>query len=384
MDTRAEHLKIGLVLDSGLDKPDGVQQYVLAVGEWLRSRDHEVHYLVGETHRRDIPNLHSLGRSISIRFNGNDGSIPLYASKSKLKALMQAEQFDVLHVQVPHHPLLAQRLILAAGKRTAVVGTFHIAPYNGLVEVGNRLLGIWLRPSLKRFDEIISVSSAAAEFASETFNITTPVVPNVIDYARFHTAKPLQEYDDDIVTILFLGRLVPRKGCQLLLKAIDGLKRRTDLPKFRLVICGRGPQEAGLRKYVSNHGLDHIVKFAGFVSEEDKPRYYASADISVFPSSGGESFGIVLIEAMASGRSVVLAGDNPGYASVLGSRPGQLFDVTSVDALADKLAYYLHHRTHRHKDAAAGAGFAKGFDVNTVGGQLLGIYHQALHKRRRA
>lgn len=377
-------LKIGLVLDSGLDKPDGVQQYVLAVGEWLRAQGHDVHYLVGETRRHDIVGVHSLSRSIKVRFNGNDGSIPLFVRKSKLKKFMEAEKFDVLHVQVPHHPLLAQRLILAADKRTAVIGTFHIAPYNDLVTIGNRLLGIWLKPSLRRFDKIVSVSTAAAEFAQATFGISTDILPNVIDYERFRSAQSLPEYDDGTLTILFLGRLVPRKGCQLLLQAIVRLVAREDLPKFRVVICGKGPLETKLRRFVAEHELTDIVTFAGFINEVDKPRYYASSDIAVFPSSGGESFGIVLIEALASGRPVVLAGDNPGYSSVMAPQPGLLFDATSVDALADKLAYYIHHKSQRQHMRNWGVSYAREFDVNVIGAELLDIYHQALRKRRRA
>ncbi|HZL07911.1 MAG TPA: glycosyltransferase family 4 protein [Candidatus Dormibacteraeota bacterium] len=384
MATPAKHLKIGLVLDSGLDKPDGVQQYVLAIGEWLRGQGHDVHYLVGQTEREDIQGLHSLSRSVKVRFNGNDGSIPLYASKSKLKAFLAAEHFDVLHVQVPHHPLLAQRIILAADSRTAVVGTFHIAPYSKLVTVANKALGIWLKPSLKRFDRMVSVSTAAADFAKQTFGITTEVLPNVIDYKRFHKAKPLPEYDDDIFTILFLGRLVPRKGCQLLLEAIVLLSRRLDLPKFRVLVCGRGPLEAKLRRFAGERGLNDIVSFVGFVSEDDKPRYYASADISVFPSSGGESFGIVLLEAMAGGKAVVLAGDNSGYHSVMAPRPDLLFDAESASTLAKKLGYYMQNQPQRRSMQTWGAGYSKEFDVKTVGAKLLNIYYETLRKRRGA
>ncbi|HTB49301.1 MAG TPA: glycosyltransferase family 4 protein, partial [Verrucomicrobiae bacterium] len=138
---KTKPLKIGLVLDSGLDKPDGVQQYVLAIGEWLRGQGHDVHYLVGQTKRQDIIGLHSLSRSIKVRFNGNNGSIPLIAQRRKLRKFLSAEHFDVLHIQVPHHPLLAQRIILEASPRTAIIGTFHIAPYNKLVTVGNYALG---------------------------------------------------------------------------------------------------------------------------------------------------------------------------------------------------------------------------------------------------
>ena len=385
MSRAAKPLKIGLVLDSGLDKPDGVQQYVLAIGEWMRGQGHDVHYLVGQTRRQDIKNLHSLGRSInSVRFNGNNGSIPLFANNAKVRALMTAERFDVLHVQTPHHPLLAQRIILAAGPRTAVIGTFHIAPYTRLVTAGNKALGVWLRPSLRRFDRIVSVSTAAAGFARRTFGIETDVVPNVIDYQRFRAAKPLPAYADGTLTILFLGRLVPRKGCQLLLEAAVQLRNRAGLPKFRVLVCGRGPLEAQLKKFVKQHDLTEIVEFTGFVSEADKPRYYASADIAVFPSRGGESFGIVLLEAMASGRTVVLAGDNPGYRSVMSPQPDLLFDPRDAGVLADKLAGYLSDGARRQSLQAWSMDYVKQFDVAVVGAKLLDIYRQALRKRRGA
>lgn len=377
-------LKVGLVLDSGLDVPDGVQQYVLAVGEWLRGQGHDVHYLVGQTRRRDIKGIHSLSRSVKVRFNGNNGSIPLVARKSNVRALLAAEQFDVLHVQVPHHPLLAQRVILAADPGTAIIGTFHIAPYRKLVVAGNKALGVWLKPSLRRFDKIVSVSPAAADFARQTFGIETNVLPNAIDYKRFQTAKAWPQYDDGTLNILFLGRLVPRKGCQVLLEAVAQLKGQNGLPKFRVLVCGSGPLEARLRRFSKQHKLAKTVDFIGFVNEADKPRYYASADIAVFPSRGGESFGIVLVEAMAGGRAVVLAGDNPGYRSVMSPQSDLLFDVEKPDALADKLAYYLKNQSQRRLMQVWEANYAKQFDVNVIGAKLLNIYHEALRKKRRA
>ncbi len=376
-------LKVGLVLDSGLDKPDGVQQYVLAIGEWLRGQGHDVHYLVGQTKRSDLANVHSLSRSITVRFNGNSGAIPLGASRRKLRRFMAAQQFDVLHVQMPHHPWLAQRLVLAAGPRTAIIGTFHVAPYNRLVSVANKALGVWLKPSLRRFDRIVGVSPAAADFARQTFGISTEVLPNVIDYERFHRAKPLRQYaDKNTLTILFLGRLVPRKGCLLLLEAIDILGQQPGVPAYQVVICGKGPLEKNLRQFVKQHDLAVSVQFLGFVSEADKPRYYASADIAVFPSSGGESFGIVLPEAMASGRAVVLAGDNPGYRSVMSPQPDLLFPANTPEVLAEKLAYYLQNEPPRQVMRHWGMTYARKFDVNLVGKQLLDIYSQALRKRR--
>jgi phosphatidylinositol alpha-mannosyltransferase len=375
-------LKVGFVLDDGLDNPDGVQQYILALGGWLSAQGHEVRYLVGETKRTDLPDVHSMSRNIAVRFNGNSLSMPLPTSGRRLRSFLKREQFDVLHIQVPYSPFMGHKLIMGADRtHTAIVGTFHIAPHYALSTVGNHLLGWWLHRSLKRFDTMLSVSPAAADFALRTFGVSSDILPNVIDYDRFHGAKPLPQYADDVPTILFLGRLVPRKGCLLLLQAVHRLSQDPDTPKqFRVVICGRGQLESKLRAYVQTHGLTEQVEFVGFVSEADKPRYYASADIAVFPSSGGESFGIVLLEAMASGRAAVLAGDNPGYRSVLSDKSELLFDPADPEVLAALLKTYLQNKELRRKIAQWGGTFAKGFDVNTVGTQLLAVYRQALHK----
>lgn len=375
-------LKIGLVLDTSLDPPDGVQQYVIGVGEWLRAEGHTVHYLVGQTEHRDLPNIHSLARNITVQFNGNRTTIPLPTSRRKLRKMLLREKFDVLHVQTPHSPFMAQPLIRSCEDSTAVVGTFHIAAYNWLVTAGNWLLGVWLRPSLKRFDTIVSVSSAAQAFAKKTFRINTDVLPNVFDYQLYHSAKPFERYDDDTLTILFFGRLVARKGCFVLVQAIEQLRKRRDIPRFRVVICGKGSQGAKLQRLIKEKGLEDIIEMTGFVDEADKPRYYASADVSVFPSSGGESFGIVLLEAMASGKAAVLAGDNPGYRSVLSPREQLLFDPHDVSALADKIEAYLRDKKLRKGAADWGTGHSEQFDVNVVGKKLLAVYEEALRKRR--
>ncbi|HEX4774898.1 MAG TPA: glycosyltransferase family 4 protein [Candidatus Saccharimonadales bacterium] len=373
-------LKIGLVLDTSLDTTEGVPQYVIHIGEWLRSQGHEVHYLVGETKRRDLPNIHSLSRNIAVSFNGSRTTIPLPTSRRKLRRFMQQHSFDVLHVQTPHHPLMAQRLILAANSSTAVVGTFHILPYGRLARAANYLLGLWLRPSLRRFDKMLAVSTAAADFCRQSFGIKADISPNVVNYQLFQAAKPLKEYGDRL-NILFLGRLVERKGCQILLEAVTELLQEPGLPAFRVIICGKGPLDQQLKQYAQANALNN-VEFAGFVSEADKPRYYASADLAVFPSRSGESFGIVLLEAMASGHAAVLAGDNPGYRSVMSAQPDLLFPAQNARELAYKLRHYLTDSKQRAQMARWGARHAKSYDVNVVGPDLVRIYQQALRKRR--
>jgi phosphatidylinositol alpha-mannosyltransferase len=227
---------------------------------------------------------------------------------------------------------------------------------------------------------MLSVSTAAKHYAKKTYSIDSVVLPNVIDYPRFHQAKPIRSHGKAI-NILFLGRLVPRKGCMVLLEAVKLVVQESGLTNFKVIICGKGPLMPKLQDYAQDHKLNTHVEFVGYVSELDKPGYYASADISVFPSNGGESFGIVLLEAMASGQAVVLGGDNSGYRSVLGDRPELLFDPKDSRELASKLELYLTDKAARQAMANWGSNYTKNFDIEVVGKKLIDIYSQALRKR---
>ncbi len=374
-------LKIGFVFDNSLDKPDGVQQFVLTLGGWLASQGHDVHYLVGETKRTDLPNIHSLSRNINVRFNKNRMAMPLPARKADLKTVLDREQFDVLHVQVPYSPALAGRIINQAGSETAVIGTYHIAPHSSLVTAGNHALRLWVRRSLGRFDAMTATSVPAQEFAKRTFHIDSQVLPLPVKLDDFYHAKAFERYEKTL-NVFFLGRLVERKGCQYLLRAVARLRKRNLWPEdARLVICGKGPLDARLKRYAEVHNLDGVTEFTGFINEADKPRYLASADLAVYPSTGGESFGVVLLEALAAGRGTVLAGDNPGYSSVMASRPESLVDPTDTEAFADKLLKFLTNPEARRQSRAWQRDYVRHFDISEIGKQFLQVYEQALHKR---
>jgi phosphatidyl-myo-inositol alpha-mannosyltransferase len=374
-------LTIGLVFDDSLDKPDGVQQYVLMMGRWLTAQGHAVHYLVGETARTDLSHMHSLSRNVTVRFNQNRMAIPLPARLKPIRAVLAAEKFDVLHIQVPYSPALAGRIIKAAAPQTAVVGTFHVAPYSNLVTLGNRLLGLWVRGSLRRFDAMMSTSVPAAQFAKQTFKIDSAVVPLPLELGRFYDSKPFTRYIER-KNVVFLGRLVERKGCQYLLQAVAQLHAGNIWPvDAHVTICGGGPLERQLKQYVTTHKLDDIVEFTGYISEEDKPRYLAGADVVVYPSTGGESFGIVLLEAMAAARGAVLAGNNPGYASVMAPRPDSLFDPRDTKELANKLRKLLTSTRERTVSHRWQREYVRQFDIPEVGAQVMRIYHEALKNR---
>lgn len=375
-------LRIGLLIDDSLDRPDGVQQYVLTLGNWLRDQGHDVHYLASNTARRDLKNLHDMASNVNIAFNGNRLATPLPAARRHIRAVLADQQFDILHVQMPYSPFFAGRVIRAVTPATAVVGTFHIVPRTVLVAAASRVLAFWCRPTLRRFDRIMSVSTAAQSFALRAFGVQSDIVPNPIALKVFRDATPYRT-NAATINILFLGRLVPRKGCLILLKAVALLAHNAATGPFRVTICGKGPQLEKLKQFTRDNGLDKLVEFKGFVSEAEKPRYYASADITVFPSNGGESFGIVLAEAMAAGNAAVLAGDNAGYRTVLEHSPGDvLFDPNDPKALAARLGQLIGDSALRTHIAAWQYRHAERFDVNRIGESILQIYDSALRVRR--
>ncbi|PJE65187.1 glycosyltransferase family 1 protein [Candidatus Saccharibacteria bacterium CG10_big_fil_rev_8_21_14_0_10_47_8] len=370
-------LKIGFVFDDSLDSSDGVAQYVKALGSWLGGQGHEVRYLVGETRASEWygGKIYSLARNQRIIFNGNRLSIPLPAKRSRIKQVLETEGFDVLHVQVPHSPLMSQRVINAAGPNTAIVGTFHILPSGWLTSWGSRLLRLMYGSGLARFDKIYSVSPPAAEFAKSAFGLDTEILPNVVDINRFEAAKTTKE-PKNTKKIVFLGRLVKRKGAVELLRAYA----KADLDA-ELIIAGDGPLRNKLESFVTSHNLGSKVSFLGFIDERDKPGLLNGANIACFPSLYGESFGIVLIEAMAAGAAIVLGGNNPGYCSVLDNKPELLVDPKNTEEFATKLKQLLSDDTLISKLHGWQVERVKRYDVAVVGKQLIAEYNVIIAKR---
>jgi phosphatidylinositol alpha-mannosyltransferase len=262
-----------------------------------------------------------------------------------------------------------------------VVGTFHILPYSRLTGLANHGLALLNRRSGKRFDAMLAVSEPARQFAQRVYGYDAKVVPNPIWLEHFKT--PASKSAD--LNVVFLGRLVPRKGAQHLLHAAAYVREhRLFTGEFKVIIGGKGELLPLLQAYSRDHGLDDIVTLAGFINETDKAAFLAQGDVVAYPSTAGESFGIVLLEAFAAARGVVLAGNNPGYSSVMAPYPDQLFDPHDEAALATKLAHYLADAQARQAATKAQRAYVLRFDVAEVGRQLLSVYAQALQKRRKA
>lgn len=402
--------RVGLVIDDSLDRPDGVQQHVLTLGAWLASQGHEVHYLTSTTERTDLPHLHNLSRNLRLKFNGNRLGTPLPARRARVREVLAAADLDVVHVNMPYSPVLAGRVVAHATPRTAVVGTFHILPWNTATRAGTHLLGLVQRRQLRRFAASIAVSEPAREFAAAALGIDPAVIGNPVDVARFTAARSATappatsaaptdrpapatpgEVDEAApVRVVFLGRLVERKGALELLRAVAhahhlpaGDPDHLAPGSVEVVVAGTGPLLETLQELARSSGIEGCVTFPGFVSEDDKAALLASGDVVALPSTGGESFGISVVEALAAARGVVLAGDNPGYRTVMSGLEDQLVDATDTPAFAALLARYVHDADARRQAAERQLDQALRFDVATVGAQVLDVYARALAATRR-
>jgi len=374
-------MKICFVLDDGLDRPDGVQQYILTLGSWFASKGHEVHYMVGETERKDIPNLHVLARNIRVRFNKNRLAMPLFASKKAIAELLVKEQFDVVHVQMPYSPQFAARVIARVPARTAVIGTFHILPTGGLQHLGARALSLLTLSTTRRIDAVYSVSPAAQFFAENSMKIKSEVLPNAVDLSLFAAGKKLKRYTKK-TNVVFLGRLVERKGAMELIKAVNNLIKTDRFEGRQLILGGSGPLESKIRRYCLKHGINDSIIMLGHVAEKDKKDLFATADLVVLPSKYGESFGIVVVEAIASGARLVLGGDNPGYRYVLNNEEDALIDPRDVMAFSDRIDRLLTDETLAKKLQKEQREFIRRFDVERVGDSLLKSYKSVLAKKQ--
>ena len=366
-------MRIGLLIDDSLDYPDGVQQYTLTLGEWLSSHGHNVMYITSSTKRDDVQSIHSLGRNIKVSFNGNTLRIPLPISRRRARKFLSTNKLDVLHVQMPYSPFFAGKFIHEASKETRIVGTFHVAPYARLQSVTGPVLAWFSKRTLCKFDQICSVSESAQAYAQSAFGVPSTVIPNVVHTERYTAAvrtKANTHPDNNSIRVGFLGRHVPRKGCMQLLAALRFYHEQNWAPRLTVMIGGSGSQTEKLKTYAQNYNLSELVSFCGFVQEKDKAQFFADQDILVFPSLGGESFGIILVEAMAASSGVVIGGDNPGYRAVMADDTC-VFNPNDTQGFAHLLHSLARNPQQRKQLSIEQSKRAAMFDVGTVGPTIL-------------
>ena len=364
-------MKVALVSPYDFTWPGGVTAHISQLANQLTGQGHTVKILAPhspsrETHRES--NFVPLGRSVPIPTNGSVARLSLSVwLHRKVRDCLAREHFDLVHLHEPLMPILPLSVLQCSN--TLNVGTFHA--YHGRFRHygwSHHVLNHWF----KRLDGLIAVSPAARQYASRFFPGDYRIIPNGIDVDHFSMERPpMPELDDGKLNILFVGRMEKRKGFRYLLEAYGKLK--WDFKDIRLVVVGPGNLDKDCHRILSERNLRDVV-FVGAVPYRELPRYYRSAHISCSPATGRESFGIVLLEAMASGTAVV-ASRIEGYSAVLthGSQ-GLLVPPKDSTSLAEALALLIRNPDLRSQMGERGRETVEQYQWGKVAQRVMDYY----------
>ncbi|HEX5589851.1 MAG TPA: glycosyltransferase family 4 protein [Candidatus Limnocylindrales bacterium] len=362
-------MKIGLVTPYVYPLPGGVNQHVRYLYENLRLRGHDVRILTSShgLQRASEGDVIRIGKGFSMPTNGSVGTVTLSPRYlSQVRDVLEREQFDLLHFHEPFVPFLS--LIVLRLSTSVNVATFHAyGGFSPAYEFGSKVMGSYAR----RLHGRIAVSAAARHFIDRFFPGDYKVIPNGVDVARFDRAVPIARWQDGTRNILFVGRFEPRKGLLDLLKAYRIL-RKTGCP-CRLLVVGGGPQEREARRYVMTRRMGG-VEFLGRVSDEERDALFKTADVYVSPATGRESFGIVLLEAMAAGTAIVCS-DIHGYKGVVRrDRDALLVPPREPKALAAAIGRLIADDALRTRMAASGIQRAQEYSWERVTAKVEDYY----------
>jgi phosphatidylinositol alpha-mannosyltransferase len=360
-------MRVGMVCPYSFDVPGGVQSHVLQLAEVLRTRGHEVSVLAPASPHVKLPDyVVSAGKAVPIPYNGSVARLQFSpAVHGKVRRWLTRGDFDVLHLHEPNAPSLSMWALRVADG--PIVATFHTSTTRSLtLSVFQGVLRPWHEKIVGR----IAVSDLARRWQMEALGSDAVEIPNGIDVSAFATAPPLAGYPRPGRTVLFLGRYdEPRKGMAVLLGALPALVER--FADLQLLIVGRGDEDE-LRNQAGAL-VDHL-RFVGQVDDAEKASAMRSADVYCAPNTGGESFGIVLVEAMAAGTAVV-ASDLDAFRRVLcGGQAGQLVPVDDSTELAAALIAVLDDDALRARYITAGAEAVRRYDWPVVASQIIRVY----------
>ncbi|MEU6585731.1 glycosyltransferase family 4 protein [Nocardia sp. NPDC046763] len=360
-------MRIGMVCPYSFDVPGGVQAHVVELAQVLIERGHKVSVLAPAADDTPLPDfVVSAGKAVAIPYNGSVARLSFGPTAyTRIRRWIAENDFDVLHIHEPNAPSLSMlALKIAEGP---IVATFHTSTTKSLVL--STFQGV-LRPYHEKISGRIAVSELARRWQVEALGGDAVEIPNGVDVPAFAHAPLLSGYPRAGKSVLFLGRFdEPRKGMEVLLGALPELVRRH--PELELLIVGRGDEDRLRREAGENAG--HL-RFLGQVSDAEKASAMRSADVYVAPNLGGESFGIVLVEAMAAGTAVV-ASDLDAFRRVLrDGTAGQLVPVGDSARLGEAISGMLTDDARREEFIRTANQVVGEYDWPVVAEQILRVY----------
>jgi len=364
-------VKIGMVSPYAWDVPGGVQAHIKDLAQYFQNQGHEVSVLAPALDESDVKEEFVVvaGRPVAIPYNGAVARVlfgPVAATR--VRQWIHKNNFDVMHLHEPAIPSLS--LLACSIAEGPMVGTFHVAAPKQKVAFAIAPL---LEPVIEKLRARIAVSEVARETLTIHLDTDAVVIPNGITVDAFASAQPREEWQKEL-TIGFLGRFdEPRKGLDLLLKALPAITK--SVPNARILIAGPGEGLEIMQSVPPN--LRSKVTFLGRLSELEKASFLRSIDIYVAPNTGGESFGIILAEAMAAGAAIV-ASDLPAFESVLGGgRFGLTFKNEDSSDLAKKIIALSNNPSNRDQLRQRAREGARKFDWSEVGPEVMNVYEIA-------
>lgn len=365
-------MKIGLVSPYDYSFPGGVVNHISYLAHHFLQEGHEVQIIapcLRKGTRYFEEEITPVGRPLPIPYGGSVARVPLSPwLPAQVSEILSKESFDILHLHEPFAPMLSLSALLES--KCTNVGTFHACHNKSRAYwVGSPAFRRWL----PKLHGKIAVSKPAMDYVGRYLPSDYRIIPNGIDTEQFSSDGPrLEEFADGKLNILFVGRLEKRKGLGYLLSACAKVEK--DFPDFRLIVVGPGTRlRPGYEELANDLGLKDVV-FTDFIPSTELAKYYRSADIFCAPATGGESFGIVLLEAMACGKPVV-ASNIEGYASVLtDGEDGLLVPPQEDEPLAHALLSLLNNKTLRHQMGAKGKNKAQKYSWENVAQQIMDYY----------
>jgi phosphatidylinositol alpha-mannosyltransferase len=361
-------VRIGIVCPYTWDVPGGVQSHVRDLTEALFASGHEVSVIAPADDDAPLPPyVVSAGRAVPVPYNGSVARLSFgFLSAARVRRWIREGRFDVLHVHEPASPSLGVLACWAADG--PIVATFHAS-----FERSRALsaAGPILQSALEKITARIAVSEKARKTLVEHLGGDAVLIPNGVTTERYAMATPLPGWPGDDGALGFLGRMdEQRKGLPVLLRAFETLGR--ERPGLRLLLAGPGDAD-DIRARISPDLRERVVNM-GLVSEADKVRALHSVDVFVAPNTGGESFGIVLAEAMSAGAPI-LASDIPAFNKVLlGGRAGALFPVGDAAALAASAGELLDDAPRRKQLSDEAKAAVRAYDWSTVARDVVRVY----------
>ncbi len=361
-------MRVGIVCPYSWDVPGGVQFHVRDLAEVLLQRGHEVSVLAPADDDTPLPAyVVPAGRAVPVPYNGSVARVnfgPL--SAARVRRWLREGGFDVLHIHEPATPSLG---LLACWAATgAIVATFHTSNLRSRAMSAAYPI---LEPALEKIGARIAVSEDARRTLVEHVGGDAVLIPNGVFVDRFAGAAPCDEWRGEGGTVGFVGRLdEARKGLPTLLAAMEQVV--AERPGVRLLVAGRGDAEEAVEG--SSAEVRNAVTFLGVVTEADKMRLLRTVDVYVAPNLGGESFGIVLVEAMSAGAPV-LASDLEAFRRVLaGGRVGSTFPTGDTAALSRGLLDLLGDPARRSTLTGLASSWVRRYDWSTVADELVAVY----------